>query len=150
MSETTAKSTGNKLVDRILAILGLDDAGQIAKFINKTIKILKRDVVSYERNIVNIKHNHEGEETDLQEKIEDLKDILATSHTAITIEDIKDNETANKFRNTYLQRIRTAETNLEAKEKELKELNEALKESIKEENDKIALRKKRIKTLEGK
>ena len=144
------KGTGNALVDAILKILKLDEAGQVSKFINKTIKGLERDVVTYDRKIVNLEHNAEGDMSALEEQLEDLKEAFSASHTAITIDDIKTNEAANDFRPRYLANIRRCEVAVEAKEQEIADLKESLEESKKVVQDKINMRKTRIKALRGK
>ena len=150
MSTQTQAGTGNKLVDAILKILKLDEAGQVSKFINKTIKGLSRDVVTYERSKVNAKHNFEGTLSQLEEELEDLEAAFVDAHTAISIEDIKTNEAANAFRPAYLANIRKCELAVEEKQEAIKELKEELEKSDETIDAKIALRKKRIAALQGK
>lgn len=139
----------NKLVAKILSILKLDDAGQVEKYINKTIKDLDRDVVVYKRKIVNLEHNHTEDLDNQKEKLEDLEVTLEDSYTNVDVDAIKTNEGASEFRGLYLKRIRTAELNVKHTTLLINDLIKEHEEAVEEIQKDIDLRKLRIKKLKG-
>jgi hypothetical protein len=143
------KTTGNKLVDSILKILKLDDAGKILKFINKTIKEVEVEVGSYERKNINLKNNYDGALDVLEGNLEDLEEAFVDSFTAIKLEDIITNEAATKFRPTYKTGIKNAGAAVKAKKKEIDELKESLNEATQKNKDQISMREELIKAMKG-
>ena len=149
MVTVKSSKSGNKLVDAILAVLKLDDQGKTEKFINKTIKDLDREVITFERQIVNLNHNWEGDNSLLEESLEDLKQSAEDTYTNISMDNIKTNEAANSFRKTYIHNIRTAENNVKVKQKSIEDLKEKLDKRVEDITIDIDIRKAMILKLKG-
>jgi hypothetical protein len=133
MAEVT-KKVG--LVARVVAILGLDDAGKMQKFFDKEKKDANREIKKVDTNKNIDKMNHENELGDLQLKLEDAQDRHNDAKTAITPENVVNNEAMARFSESYW-------ANIKRKKDEVTEIKEAiieLKEDFdvdNKENDKI-------------
>ena len=133
---TTTKATG--IVARIMAILKLDDAGKIQSFFDREIKKLKRNILTLQKNIENLKFNNERVLDGLREDLEDAELALESAYEAVNLADVESNAKQENYSHDYWKGIDNATTKVEAIKSQIKNQNEGLAEDIKECERQIA------------
>lgn len=146
-TKTTEVKSSFGIVNAILGLLGLDDAGQLDKFFNRQIKQIKRNIKNLNQNIDVLKGNFETAKEELEEKIEDAVEYVRNAYMAIKIEDIKNNGAIEEFEASYWYNIREKEYDLERLEKQLIKLESDNKDAIEAKEEEIARMNTRIKKI---
>lgn len=142
MSETTTEPTG--LVARIMKFLKLDEAGKLQGFFDKQIKVLKREIETYNQAIKNSKYNSERTMDSLREKLEDATQEVEDAYADVKPESIETNAKQDEFARIYWDKVSRAEQKVESIKEQIKSASEDLDETIKGYEDQIAERQHRI------
>jgi len=145
MSTNTEKTTiYTGIVAKVMAILGLDEAGKVQKFFKGEIKSMNRLITKLEANKQTNKINFDEAVSNLQEEVEDATEAIENAYTNIQIERISDNASMKSFGKRYWSRISEAESNLKDINERLSDIKGENKESIKDIDDQITKWKERI------
>ena len=136
-TKTTETKSSFGIVNAILELLGLGDAGQLDKFFTKQVKGIKRNIRALKQNIDVLKSNFEQAKEELEEKIEDAREYVQNAYLAVKVEDIKNNAAIDDFEYTYWE-------NIKLRERELKSLEDALLEAESDHKDKVEEKEKEI------
>ena len=142
--ETTIFSA---LVKEIMAILKLDDAGRLEKFFKNEVKSLKSDIKVIEMNKQTAALQYEIALSEIDDKIESAEEALKDAYRAVKIEDINNNDAMKQFSNKYWYNIDIKESNLEALKEERKAIVKNYEDQLELRNKKIAKREARIKAI---
>lgn len=142
MSETTTEPTG--LVARIMKFLKLDEAGKLQGFFDKQIKVLKREIETYNQAIKNSKYNSERTMDSLREKLEDATQEVEDAYADVKPESIETNAKQDEFARVYWNKVSRAEQKVENIKEQIKSEGEYLDKTIKVYEDQIAERQHRI------
>jgi predicted nucleic acid-binding Zn-ribbon protein len=132
--ETTKKS----LKDRILAILKLDEAGKVGSFLEKQVKLINKSILVHQKNLEKFISNVKEEIEQLEEKLEDAKEALDEAYTAITLEDVHNNEAMNEFSSYYWDNIVSKENVIEKLNDQIKNCKEKIVKETESVNKAIA------------
>jgi hypothetical protein len=135
------------VVQKVLAILGLNDEGRVKAFFNKQVSNLEKSIKVLQRNLENFKFNAENKMNDLREQHEDAVNALEAAYLDVTIEDIKTNADADSFSEYYWRRVDAAEKKVQEVEKQIEELSKHIEEEEKKTNDGIVILQERIKAI---
>lgn len=138
---------GLAIVDRIAALLKLDDKGRLTKFFNREIKKLERGISVIEANKKSAKMTYDLDLIKLTEEIEDNQQAVEDAYESVDIEKIKNNADSDEFATDYWNNIKYAENALDASEKCSKELTEKYNDKIDSLDEDIRIRKERIAKL---
>jgi len=132
------------IVAKVMAILGLDEAGKIQKFFKGEIKQLNRNITKLEANKQTNKINFDEVISNSKEEIEDATEAVENAYTAINIREINDNAAMKAFSTRYWRNVSAAEETLSILIEGLAISRENNKEKIKDINEQIAKYKARI------
>lgn len=132
------------LLERIKAKLNLGEEGQIQNFLDKQAKTLNREIKACEKNIENLKYNHEADLEKKQEQLEDAKVELDSAYEDIKAENVATNAKQDEYSNTYWNSIEKAEEKVERIKKSIDDSKEKLADQIKEIEEQIKERQRRI------
>lgn len=148
MSENITETTfTGKLINKILAVLKIGDAGKIKNFLDKQVKKMNRNITALKENIRSMEFNLKAELDNLDEQIEDAKEVLESSYTAITSSDVETNAKQDTFAPSYWDGIERATEqleNLERKRKEKQELHDKAVEEIQKQISEYEFRVKKL------
>jgi len=147
MNTKEVKKSKYAIVNAVVVALNLGDYGKIEGFVQKTVKVLEREVDTLERNIVNAEHNFQTSLSENTEKLEDAQQCVEDAYTNLNPDNLKTNEAQRDYMETYLERIDTAEGKVLGIERSMEEEKERHDENIKEFKEQIAVRKTRITRL---
>jgi hypothetical protein len=143
----TIKTVKLSIVEKVLAILGLDDKGRVAAFFAKETKRLEKQKITISKNLENYKFNYEQRCDELREQLEDAQDALDKAYLNVPIEEIKTNADADSFSEVYWNRIDKAEQKVQGIEENIKNEEKLLESEIKESNDMITILETRIEAI---
>ena len=132
-----SKATKLTIVERVVAILGLTDEGKVNAFFMKEEKKAKRAIEVENRNIVGIELNYKTQKEEANDKLEDLKQSLEEAKTAITPEDVVNNETMSTFASKYWENIFSLKGQIKAQEDLIEALAEEEEKTIKKHKETI-------------
>jgi len=132
------------IVAKVMAILGLDEAGRVQKFFKGEIKTINRLITKLEANKQTNKINFDEKVSNLQEEIEDATEAVENAYTSVNIEKIKDNASMKAFGTRYWSVVSDAEHALKVLKERLADAREDNKAGIKDGNEQIARYKERI------
>lgn len=142
--ETTVFSA---LIKEIMAILKLDDAGRLEKFFKNEVKLLKSDIKVIEMNKQTAALEYEMALSEIDDKIESAEEALKDAYRAVKIEDINNNDAMKQFSSKYWNNIDNKESNLESLKEERKAIVKDYEDQLEARNKKIAKREARIKAI---
>ena len=142
--ETTVFSA---LVKEIMAILKLDDAGRLEKFFKNEVKALKSEIKVIEMNKQTAALEYEIALSEIDDKIESAEEALKDAYRAVKIEDISNNDAMKQFSSKYWANIDNKEATLESLKKEREAIVKNYEDHLEARNKKIAKREARIKAI---
>ena len=135
------------LVGKIMSILKLDDAGKLSKFFEGEVKSIKNGIKAIEMNKQTAALQHEMALSEVDSQIEDAEEALADSYTAVTVEEINNNDAMKSFSSKYWANIEAKERSLESLKEGRKRTVEAYDKELERRNEKIAKQEARIATI---
>ena len=141
------KTTRFAIVDRIAAILKLDEAGRIEKFFVFKVKEHNREITKQKMNLDAVKAKHKFAMEALEDKLEDAQANLFAVEEQVTLDDIKTNADMKSFSAKYDTAVDTAEDAIKSLEKEIKEAVEDFGEAKGIVNKTIKLHEERINRI---
>ena len=147
MNNQEEKTVFSALIKEIMAILKLDDAGRLEKFFKNEVKSLKSDIKVIEMNKQTAALQYEMALSEIDDKIESAEEALKDAYRAVKIEDINNNDAMKQFSGKYWNNIDTKESNLEALKEERKAIVKNYEDHLEARNKKIAKREARIKAI---
>ena len=127
-----------KLVEKIMSILKLDEAGKISKFFESLVKDSKRAIAQLESNKKAAAIEYEQEKDELTEQLEDAREAVEAAYENVTLENVKNNEAINRYKEIYLEGISSAEDKVKYFEEELSDLEEEYNSNIEAIEEQIA------------
>ena len=140
--ETKTEKLG--IVNAIMHILKLDDAGKIEKFFVRQTKEAAQSVSGIKTNMGIKKTQLEASIQKLEDKIEDAREAVKDAYTNVKVEDVATNADMESFSSKYWGKIRDAEDKVSKLEEELKFIKEKAGEEEKEDLAQIAKWESRI------
>ena len=147
MNNQEEKTVFSALIKEIMAILKLDDAGRLEKFFKNEVKLLKSEIKVIENNKQTAALEYEMALSEIDDKIESAEEALKDAYRAVKIEDINNNDAMKQFSNKYWYNIDVKESNLEALKEERKAIVKNYEDHLEARNKKIAKREARIKAI---
>lgn len=147
MNNQEEKTVFSALIKEIMAILKLDDAGRLEKFFKNEVKLLKNDIKVIENNKQTAALQYEMALSEIDDKIESAEESLKDAYRAVKIEDINNNDAMKQFSSKYWYNIDNKESSLEALKEERKSIVKEYEEQLEARNKKIAKRESRIKAI---
>ena len=141
-TKTTESTFG--IVNAIVAIFELSDAGVLNKFYTKQVKRLKRNIKTFNQNIEAAKGNFDATKEELKERIEDATEYVRDAYLAVDVESIKNNAGIGEFEVKYWSTIAQKQNELEALKDEMNDLETSHADEIKTIEIDIANMKKAI------
>jgi len=148
MSNATVKKVG--LVERVVAILGLDDAGKMQKFFNKEKKDAQREIKKVDTNKNISKMNYENSLEELNLRLEDAQERYDDAKVAIVPENVVNNDAMADFSRTYWGLIKSRKNEVSRIEEEIIELKEEFDVDNKDNDKIIKSYKERISIIDEK
>lgn len=137
------------LVKRIIAQLGQKEDVKIENF-------FKREIKKFERNLKALKQNNdsltlilENDREELIDQISDAKDKLEHSYLSITLKDLTNNDSMEKFSELYWSNIQKNEKEIKQLEKTLEEKEKEYKKNIEENDEQIKKYQNRIDKIKN-
>ena len=147
MSNQEEKTVFSALIKEIMAILKLDDAGRLEKFFKNEVKLLKSEIKIIETNKQTSALQYDIALSEIDDKIEDAEEALKDAYRNVKIEDINNNDAMKEFSSKYWANIDNKENNLEALKEERKSIVKNYEDHLEARNKKIAKREARIKAI---
>ena len=147
MNNQEEKTVFSALIKEIMAILKLDDAGRLEKFFKNEVKSLKSEIKVIEMNKQTAALQYEMALSEIDDKIESAEEALKDAYRAVKIEDINNNDAMKQFSGKYWYNIDVKESNLEALKEERKAMVKNYEDNLEARNKKIAKREARIKAI---
>ena len=135
------------LLEKVVALLKLDDNGKVERFFSREISNYKREINVLEHNQKSLEFAFEQVKIDLTQQIEDAKASVEEAFTSVDVEKLKNNTSMDEFRADYWNKITSCENKVKLLEKQLEEKEEDLKKQIEEIAEQITKRKQRISKL---
>lgn len=135
------------LVTKIMAILKLDDAGKLSKFFEGEVKKIKNGIKAIELNKQTAALQYEMALSEIDDKIEGAEEALKDAYTAVKVEDIDNNDAMKQFSNKYWYNIDNKEATLEALKEERKAMVKNYEDQLELRNKKIAKQEARITAI---
>ena len=135
------------IVNEVAVMLNLGDFGKVESFVRKASSILKREVDTAERSIINEKHNTKSKLDDMQEKLEDAQQSVSETYTNLDPKDLKTNDAQREHAKIYFAALDKAEGVVKGIEDKIAAIKETSDNKVKSLNDEIAVRKTRINRL---
>ena len=151
MSEAQKEGTSKfGIVNRVMAILNIGDAGKMESFFQRSIKAFNREISEIKSNLAAKTLKIEGKIDALKDRIEDAKEDLVNAYHNIDLTSIENNQAQDSYREIYFNRIEEAENKIESLEEELADLKVDLKDKRKAATEDIAIREDRIVMIQKK
>ena len=147
MSNQQETTIFSALVKEIMAILKLDDAGRLEKFFKNEVKSLKSEIKVIENNKQTAALEYEMALSEIDDRIESAEEALKDAYRAVKIEDINNNDAMKQFSSKYWNNIDNKESNLESLKEERKAIVKNYEDHLEARNKKIAKREARIKAI---
>ena len=142
MSQKSVKETVVELaiVKKVMAILGLDDAGKINQFYKKLIKEDERFIAQLEANKKAEKLQYDMDLSELEEKLEDAEEALEAAYLNVKPENVQTNADIADYSVQYRKNIEKATFNVACYTEAIKQLTEKFNKSIEDKNEQISKR----------
>jgi len=99
----------NKLVAKIVKVLKMDDSSKIENFLSREVKSQQRAIDALEMNRSTATLQLKGDLSEIAEKIEDAEVAVEEAYEAVTIADVKSNESMTNFSPAYWANIQKKE-----------------------------------------
>ena len=150
MSKVEAAQGANvfsALVSKIMSILKLDDAGKLSKFFEGEVKSIKNGIKAIEMNKQTAALQHEMALSEIDSQIEDAEEALRDAYTAVTVDDINNNDAMKAFSPKYWGNIEAKENNLAFLKAKREDAVKAYDEVLKSRNEKITKQEARIAAI---
>ena len=147
MNNQEEKTVFSALIKEIMAILKLDDAGRLEKFFKNEVKSLKSEIKVIENNKQTAALEYEMALSEIDDRIESAEEALKDAYRAVKIEDINNNDAMKQFSSKYWNNIDNKESNLESLKEERKAIIKNYEDHLEARNKKIAKREARIKAI---
>ena len=150
MSKVEAAQGANvfsALVSKIMSILKLDDAGKLSKFFEGEVKSIKNGIKAIEMNKQTAALQHEMALSEIDSKIEDAEEALKDAYTAVTVDDINNNDAMKAFSPKYWGNIEAKEDRLQRLKDDRKARIEAYDKELEKRNEKITKQEARIAAI---
>ena len=147
MSNQEEKTVFSALIKEIMAILKLDDAGRLEKFFKNEVKLLKSEIKIIETNKQTSALQYDIALSEIDDKIEDAEEALKDAYRNVKIEDINNNDAMKEFSSKYWANIDNKEATLESFKEERKAIVKNYEDHLEARNKKIAKREARIKAI---
>ena len=135
------------LVSKIMSILKLDDAGKLSKFFEGEVKSIKNGIKAIEMNKQTAALQHEMALSEIDSKIEDAEEALKDAYTAVTVDDINNNDAMKAFSPKYWGNIEAKEDRLQRLKDDRKARIEAYDKELEKRNEKITKQEARIAAI---
>ena len=135
------------LVTKIMAILKLDDASKLSKFFEGEVKKIKNGIKAIELNKQTATLQHEMTLSEIDDKIEGAEEALRDAYTAVTVDDINNNDAMKAFSPKYWGNIEAKENNLAFLKTKREDAVKAYDEVLKSRNEKITKQEARIAAI---
>ena len=150
MSKVEAAQGANvfsALVSKIMSILKLDDAGKLSKFFEGEVKSIKNGIKAIEMNKQTAALQHEMALSEIDSQIEDAEEALKDAYTAVTVDDINNNDAMKAFSPKYWGNIEAKEDRLQRLKDDRKARIEAYDKELEKRNEKITKQEARIAAI---
>ena len=150
MSKVEAAQGANvfsALVSKIMSILKLDDAGKLSKFFESEVKSIKNGIKAIEMNKQTAALQHEMALSEIDSRIEDAEEALKDAYTAVTVDDINNNDAMKAFSPKYWGNIEAKEDRLQRLKDDRKARIEAYDKELEKRNEKITKQEARIAAI---
>jgi len=150
MSKVEAAQGANvfsALVGKIMSILKLDDAGKLSKFFEGEVKSIKNGIKAIEMNKQTAALQHEMALSEIDSQIEDAEEALRDAYTAVTVDDINNNDAMKAFSPKYWGNIEAKEDRLQRLKDDRKARIEAYDKELEKRNEKITKQEARIAAI---
>ena len=135
------------LVSKIMSILKLDDAGKLSKFFEGEVKSIKNGIKAIEMNKQTAALQHEMALSEIDSQIEDAEEALKDAYTAVTVDDINNNDAMKAFNPKYWGNIEAKEDRLQRLKDDRKARIEAYDKELEKRNEKITKQEARIAAI---
>ena len=135
------------LVSKIMSILKLDDAGKLSKFFEGEVKSIKNGIKAIEMNKQTAALQHEMALSGIDSQIEDAEEALKDAYTAVTVDDINNNDAMKAFSPKYWGNIEAKEDRLQRLKDDRKARIEAYDKELEKRNEKITKQEARIAAI---
>ena len=135
------------LVNKIMSILKLDDAGKLEKFFAGEVKSIKNGIKAIEMNKQTAALQHEMALSGIDSQIEDAEEALKDAYTAVTMDDISNNDAMKSFSEKYWSNIEAKENKLQRLKDDRRARIEAYDKELERRNEKIANQEARIAAI---
>ena len=135
------------LVSKIMSILKLDDAGKLSKFFEGEVKSIKNSIKAIEMNKQTAALQHEMALSEIDSQIEDAEEALKDAYTAVTVDDINNNDAMKAFSPKYWGNIEAKEDRLQRLKDDRKARIEAYDKELEKRNEKITKQEARIAAI---
>lgn len=132
------------IVKKVLAFLNIGEDAKIGNFFVKEVKKADKAIRDLKRNLTTYENKYNDSVDDINEKLEDALEAVEEAKIAITLEDVKTNDAANAFSETYWKNVTYKQDDVKYLEERLKALKEDYKERVSEIEAKIAKYQARI------
>ena len=145
----TVKESSKKvtLLSRIMAKLGLDDQGQVDKFLKSLKKECDQKIKVIESNLKVLKVEYEIALEQLEGQLEDLITEYDASFCDVDVEKLKSNVSMESYREGYWYNIESAQARVKRVEEQIKNLKDDYKENVASNKEQIDSFKTRIEKL---
>jgi len=135
------------IVEKIMALLQIGEAGKIQHFFDKQVKTLNREINGLNKNKETLEYNCEQIIDNLKEQLEDAEVELESSYLNVSIADVDTNAKQDEFSDVYWSRVEKAESKVKNIRAEILLNEEKLKEELKSIDAQISERKRRISKI---
>lgn len=143
-STPVAETAKLGIVAKIMKVLKLDEEGKVGKFFAKEVKKCETAIRDLKNNLISIGNVFSSKEDKLKDQLEDAKDGVEAAYQAVTIDNVANNETMERFSANYWEKVKAAEDKVASIEKRIEAAVKYNEEAVKEVNEQIARYQTRI------
>ncbi len=142
--ESNKKSS---IVQKVLALIGMDDKGKVESFFKKEVSKLQKSIVKHEHNLKVAKFNHENKMSELRDRLEDAQTELESAYVSVKVEDIATNSQAEQFSERYWDNVDRAESNVQNITELIEREAKSMEETEKRHKDAVEILTARIEAI---
>jgi len=144
-TNSVAVSTSKfSIVRAISAFLKLGNDGKLESFFTRVTKALGKEIAAHEKNLSNLKFNHDQAIDELNDSLEDAQVALNEAYMKVDMDQIGKNAEQSAFQEIYLDNLDNHELNVQAIEKRIESEKEAYSKAKSKIDEQIASLNKRI------
>lgn len=147
--ENTPEVKGLGIVAKIMKVLKLDEEGKVGKFFAKEVKKCVTAIRDLKNNLVAQANVFASDLEKLNDRLEDAKDNVEAAYQAVTIDNVANNETMDRFADSYWSKVTSAEDRVTRIEKEIESAGKVNEASTKEINEQIEKYQTRIDRIQA-